>query len=521
MNAAIYARVSTDEQAENGYSIISQLEACRNYANEHGLKVAEEIKDDYTGTLLDRPGLEQIRTLASNREIDAVIVYSSDRWTRNLAHKLILREEFLSLGIDLHYVNRGRSQDTPENRMVENIEGVFDEYWREKIIEGCKRGKNAKAKDNKPVMSGIAPYGYRKKGSGKNATYVIDEHEGEVVKNLFEWYVYGDGTNGPLSFHRIARKLEEIGEPTPKNHGRNAKYWVAATIRGIIRNDIYRGITYFGKTRVINKKVTKQPSDKWIKIDVPELAIIDSKLFKKAKSRSEKNKELAKRNRKRDYLVTGFLKCGACNHAMAGNTHRGLFYYRCSSYWAAPDRCSNINHMVSGPRIESEVWEWVKNLFNDEDRLRLALARMTEQNEEQIGPKRERLDLIDNLIGGAESKIRKLATSLTNIEEDYIRDVIIADMKALSKQRESILKERQSLLDELSQTDALREQYERILSQASEVRRKMVDPSYENKRAILDALNFRGIYRSDTAGRWLDVSCELVPEGDLIAISTY
>ena len=59
--AVLYARVSTDEQAEKGYSLSSQIEACRKYAEGHGFSIAVEFREDYTGTRLDRPELDELR----------------------------------------------------------------------------------------------------------------------------------------------------------------------------------------------------------------------------------------------------------------------------------------------------------------------------------------------------------------------------------------------------------------------------------------------------------------------------
>jgi site-specific DNA recombinase len=199
--AVIYARVSTDEQKEKGYSLPSQIEACAKYADTHGLNVIAKISDDYTGTLLDRPGLDQVRAMMDRREVDAVIVLASDRWTRKLAHSLILREEMMTAGIELHYVNRGKSENTPEGELMDNIEGVFNQYWREKIIEGGRRGKNAKAKQNKMIMAGSPPFGYAKEGHGRDAKLVINEQEAQVVRDMFKWYVFGEWRRSDVNSH--------------------------------------------------------------------------------------------------------------------------------------------------------------------------------------------------------------------------------------------------------------------------------------------------------------------------------
>lgn len=73
--ALIYARVSTDEQAEHGYSLRHQTEACQRYADIHGLDVVDIISDDYTGMKIERPGFSELLSKLSNGQADTVIVY--------------------------------------------------------------------------------------------------------------------------------------------------------------------------------------------------------------------------------------------------------------------------------------------------------------------------------------------------------------------------------------------------------------------------------------------------------------
>src|SRR5689334_594675 len=90
--AIIYVRVSTDEQADNN-SLTTQIAACEQYAAQHGYSVVATFQDVMSGAKLDRPGLSKVRELLRMRTIDVLIVYSSDRLTRNLAHSLLLRDE--------------------------------------------------------------------------------------------------------------------------------------------------------------------------------------------------------------------------------------------------------------------------------------------------------------------------------------------------------------------------------------------------------------------------------------------
>ncbi len=79
MKAALYARVSTEDQAKN-YSIPSQLEAMRKFASEHSLNVVREFLDEgISGTTLSRPALDELREQARRKMVDAVVVYDPDR----------------------------------------------------------------------------------------------------------------------------------------------------------------------------------------------------------------------------------------------------------------------------------------------------------------------------------------------------------------------------------------------------------------------------------------------------------
>jgi site-specific DNA recombinase len=93
--AAIYARVSTADQADKGYSLNSQRDACLAFAQQHGYHVPPEyiFRDDMSGTVLYRPQLTQLRALVAQHLIQAVIVYDADRLSRSLAHTLFLRDE--------------------------------------------------------------------------------------------------------------------------------------------------------------------------------------------------------------------------------------------------------------------------------------------------------------------------------------------------------------------------------------------------------------------------------------------
>ena len=195
--AVIYARVSTDEQAEKGYSLPSQIEAMRKYAADHGMEIAAEFIEDYTGAKLDRPQLDRTRAMLDQGEANVVIVHTADRLSRNLAHSILLREEWQRAGIELHTVARGKSEDTAESRLTDNIEAVIAEFEREKIKERSRRGRLTKAKSGKWPGHTPPPYGYKRNGRGKEICMAIDEPRALIVQRIFRMYL-GDLDHPPV-----------------------------------------------------------------------------------------------------------------------------------------------------------------------------------------------------------------------------------------------------------------------------------------------------------------------------------
>ena len=156
--AAIYARVSTDEQADN-FSLPTQVAAGQRYAEAQGMEVVQVFKEDYSGLKLSRPELNKVRHLMADGEVDAVIVYESSRLTRSKAHGPILREEFADAGVALHFVTRGKHENTLEAELLASTEDTFNWYWWAKMQEAMKRGRKGKAEAGIVVCNGWAPYG--------------------------------------------------------------------------------------------------------------------------------------------------------------------------------------------------------------------------------------------------------------------------------------------------------------------------------------------------------------------------
>ena len=207
--AAIYARVSSDEQTK-GFSIDTQVEAMRKYAEANGFAVVEELREDFSGSRLDRPELGKLRGMVAQGMVDAVIAYASDRFTRNPGHGLILRGELMEAGVDLHFVTRGKTEHTAEGQMFSGIEDTFSKYFRDKVMEATAGGLRGKVEAGIVPGSGHATYGYMFEGKRRETRLVINHEQAAIVRLMFRWY----GEEG-MTCAEVARKLTDMGMPTP------------------------------------------------------------------------------------------------------------------------------------------------------------------------------------------------------------------------------------------------------------------------------------------------------------------
>jgi site-specific DNA recombinase len=491
--AILYTRVSTDEQAEQSYSLQTQLEELRHYCQAQDLVVAGELAEDFTGTRLDRPALNQARERLRAGEAEAIVFHTADRMSRKLAHSLLLREEFQRLGIELHTINRGRSENTSEGRMTENIDAVFAEYWREKIIEGSRRGRRGKAAAGKWVGTGHVPFGYRAEGPGRDKHLVIDPAESAVVHRIYALYL-GRGGALPLSAIKIARLLECEGVPTAST-GKRARGWYDSTVKRILSSRVYVGEFHYGPAVAT----------------IHELALVDLATFEAVRARAVLNRKRSARSRKVDYLLSGHAVC-ACGSRLVGFSSRATYtYYHCTrkTHLLYLPPCSEPSQPHR--KVDNLVWDWLVKLLKDEEAVRLGLARMDERDAAQLRPTLDYLALIDDTMARANRQTERLAADLRALESDQGRAALRTEINALGKQIQALKVERVKQRAIVDREALSRADRALILERARAIREELdLEQDFETKRFFLDRLNLEArLWRDEHNLRWLHVTCGL------------
>ena len=408
--AAIYARVSSERQREE-HTIASQTAALIEFAKTHELEVPKEwvFEDEgYSGATLERPGLERVRDLAAEGQIQAVLAYAPDRLSRKYAYQILLIEELARHGVETLFVKAPQGTSA-EDQLLVQFQGMIAEYERAQILERSRRGKRHRARSGEiSVMSG-APYGYRyiRKTDDAPASYAVIEAEARVVQRVYEMY-----TVEGLSIGAIARRLNDEGIPTRKRCAR----WERSVVWAVLRNSAYRGVAYFGKTRIAARsRITRalrlrggmskrnsagheRARAEWIEIPVP--ALVTEESFARAQELLQENKIRARRRTIMPSIVQGLVSCQKCGYAFSRTSTitsaRKLHYYKCigSDGWRklGGPVCDN-GRFVRQDLLDQIVWAEVIRLLEDPTLIqheldrRLAAARAsdpTKQREQSL-----------------------------------------------------------------------------------------------------------------------------------------
>ena len=213
IRVAIYARVSSDQQAEE-QTIESQLSALRDRIANDGHELDEHmhfIDDGVSGATLMRPALERLRDTAYVGGFQKLYVHSPDRLARRYAYQVLLVDELKKHDVEIVFLNRAIGA-SPEEDLLLQMQGMFAEYERAKIMERSRRGKRHAATCGNVNVLSSAPYGYRyisKREGGGVAAFEINDEQAAVVKQIFEWV-----GRDRISIGEVKRRLDEKEIPT-------------------------------------------------------------------------------------------------------------------------------------------------------------------------------------------------------------------------------------------------------------------------------------------------------------------
>ncbi len=495
--AALYTRVSTADQSDKGYSLPSQLDLCRKYAERLGYTVTAELQEDHSGAtpIGERPEGKKLAEMLKARQADAVVVYQVDRLSRDIVNLLATVQMWIRSGIEVHLCDVGKIESELDIVLV--IKGWQGSDERQKIRERSMRGKRAKAQSGK-VVGCRAPYGYQhvRDANGKVVTLAINDETARIVGLIFGWYTRGDADGKPLSTDAIAKRLHDMGIPTPGelqrgyNRTRGPAVWGKGTILDILDNQVYAGIWRFGV--LIASTRTKRPLEEQILVNVP--AIIDRAAWDRAQARRKYNKAMAARNAKRGYLLHGLIAC-ECNSNLSGNFKCHQRYYFCNESRTRGVESKCRAHTVRADAIEADVWSEIEELFSDLDRLWCDLEAAQQEELDLQEPTRSELEAIEASIQQTERKASGLARTLVSLLDTDPDGVVTKSMQVDVDQTNALHREQVKRCAELQAKLSTRrladEAIAEIMHYARDVQQGIQNADDDAKRRMLEALGVK------------------------------
>uniref|UniRef100_UPI003F694984 recombinase family protein n=1 Tax=Streptococcus pluranimalium TaxID=82348 RepID=UPI003F694984 len=234
---AVYVRVSTTNQVEEGYSIDGQLDSLTKYCEAMGWSIYNKYIDaGFSGGKLDRPDMMKLIQEAKKGLFDTVLVYKLDRLSRNVRDTLYLVKEVFNQN-DVHFVSLQENLDTSSamGNLFLTLLSAIAEFEREQIKERMQLGKVGRAKSGKSMMWGKVSYGYDyHKGTGE---MTVNPWQSIVIKDMFERYVAGMS---------ITKLRDYLNDHYGKDKG--GKTWSYRAVRVALDNPVYAGyVRYEGK----------------------------------------------------------------------------------------------------------------------------------------------------------------------------------------------------------------------------------------------------------------------------------
>lgn len=311
LRAVGYIRVSTDMQAELGYSLENQEYEIKNYVESKHMTLVhiyQEEKGASGKNIEGRPQFQQMLSdIAKNRDIDYVVVYNMSRFARNAANALTTLQKLKSYNVSLYVIKEGIDSTTKMGETMFSFASIFADLERDSIRENTTAGRYQKARNG--LWNGAqAPFGYRL-DSGK---LVIQEDEAEVVRIIFDRYVHT-----PDGIHKIAVWLNEHGyKKEPRGNGKHV-FFSPETLKNILDNPVYAGKIAYGRRRMEQVEgennefhPVRQDREDWQISEKQHEAIVSSELFEEAQKRREAASTPFPRKRTDHVNLLGCPVCG-------------------------------------------------------------------------------------------------------------------------------------------------------------------------------------------------------------------
>lgn len=497
--AAIYARVSTTKQGEDGTSLETQEERCRAHAAAHGYEVASVYREVHSGAeLFERPQLTRLRETVRQGDVDIIIAYALDRLTRNQAHLGLIFSECDFAGVEVELVTE-ELHDTPEGRLLQSVRGFVAEIERLKIRERTQRGVRARVEQGRPIPGQKPPYGYRWRDKEKSG-FEVDPVTAPIVRRIY------DAVLGGRTLRSVANALTGEGIPTPTGRG---KRWEVATLHCILKHPVYTGRAVAYRNKTVPRKgraprqVRRPESEQVVLPEGTAAALVTEAEFDAVQARLAANRASAPRNNanpEATLLRCGFARCGYCGRPLSITKRRGRPHmYRCHPLNRERHACPSFG--ISAPILDGTVWAEVKAFMTRDEIMSHAVQQR--RGEDAFV---EEIAALDRRLAEIARQRTNLARAVATLNDEEIAAPLLTELMALGEQRKALTAERETLVAQATAAEVDRQKLMDLDRWRRRVAGNLDRLTYQERRMVLEALGVMAyVYKADHQPQRIEV----------------
>ena len=421
----IYIRVSTEDQAKDGFSIHAQGEKLTKYAEANDWDILDYYVDDGISgkNLEDRPEVTRLLKDIEEGKINNVLIYKLDRLTRSVRDLIYLIELFEKHSCTFNSQTEKIDTSNAVGRMFVKIIGIFAEFESEILAERVSFGYEQKTREgNYTNCNGVYGYDYIV-GEQK---LVVNDIERELVNRIFDLYIDGK------SYFKIAHQFNQENVPTKRGG-----HWASSTVKSIINNPLYVGKVRYG--------VQDKNKDKSFIVDGNDIEpIISPEKWELANNIIDTRKHYCvRRYPSENSYYFHIIKCGKCggNISARQQTQGGKLYitYRCNNASRGFCDCGGFSHLTM-EKAFIEYLDTLKDMKPDESIMKKKKNIVSSQKQ------REEIN----------KRIEKLENKKKIVRNQFINDSISAD--EYRNMTEEIENQQRIQYDKISELDKVIEE---------------------------------------------------------------
>ncbi len=465
MRCAIYTRYSSDLQRES--SIEDQERRCRHYAERQGWEVVEEfVRADKAVSGASLAGRGQLDALVQAvkwkpRPFDRLLVDDTSRLARDYADSSKLVKTLQYYSVEVTVVANGIDTSQKSSKMMMAFHGIIDEQYLDGLAEKVHRGQEGR------VLNGFNPggriYGYRnvpiedptRTGKyGRPAVLGVQlevfEEQATVIRRIFDLYAAGMG------FGAIAKLLNSEGvRPPQPPRNREDKGWCPTAIRAMLRNERYRGVFEWNRTKKVRNPETgkktsrKRETDDLVRQEIPGWRLVTEEQWEAARQQNERvNASGIQRlggqyrtENSKSYVFSGILRCSTCGAKMvivSGGGKRGYVKYGCPRH-RCRGTCENKLY-IRRDRLEEQLFAALEQrLFQPEmldaviTRVRDGVARRVAEMEQQGAV--TTVDTLKRRRDDLQAQVDRLTNAIATTDG---MEVLVAKLKAVVAELQAV-----------------------------------------------------------------------------------